>query len=1221
MDNTVPTPAADPNQQFIDQRATEDSVEARADKIKSLYAQEQAKLGSAGDQLKSIDDQTAADAARENEAASNGRPFFSLKDLGWQAVGGIRDFAENTWDSLARGTIRNMAENIDAATGGEIPKLSEGQVNQLVAYGDTQIPHLPTVHDADSTVGRFERPVVQFLTGFIPIARAARAAGASKAVQVFGSGAIVDAYGFDPKSGGLSNIIQEHPALANPVTKFLATDPNDSDGENRLKHALEGSMSSLALDGLFHALSAIRASKFTRAANQAAKDPVDFLHEPPAPEAAPEAPKAPPEPAPAAEPAPAEGAPAPAAETPDSTVIGEGVDLKHRFRGFTSPFTVEPGKVDEFMDLLNKGDVNNADTLVQYNKDLIDWSKIESPDDVKAVLDATSQSFEDLFTKARGGVDGVQNWALTQRLSNLVGTSYENVNKLFIDTRAEHGLTARMHAAEKTMIASAQRLRDLAKTAASPQGTAEDLIAARSQAERHALIMSEVVGSKAEVARALQGMKKLKAASSNQYRDFNDIVRQIGGVDGNKQWLDRVLNSRGPVEIGKVVRKSSGERFLDALREYYYSNLLSSPLTHATNAVDNALKVVSESALMRPTAYLIGRARRAIGQDVSTIRAGEIGEAGLYAVQRSLHDTLRLPGAAARAAGKAAKDSLGKWDAEAFRSEIEKSDIGTAYKSLLLDEPILDTSQKLEYGTYRAISADPVKVQLALNNLANKYGIPGPALDAMQAGGKHFALGVNLMGAAIRSPSRLLLASDEVFKGIAYRQELHAQSYRQAARGAEEQGLTGEARAKFIRSNIDKTTKNVDAQLHLDSLDYARRQTYTEPLTGSWAYGQRFFNSVPGGWLILPFYKVGTNILKQTINHTPLKLMQLSFLKQIKQGGPQADLAMARVAVGTMAMTSAYHLVTSGVLTGGGPKDKKAWAADGRMPYSVKIGDQWYSYNRFSVLGGTLGLAADASEIVNNIDQNGGQDNDGSQAITAVTLAMAKNAASKTWMKGLSDFVEMVDDPDRFGKQWVYNQGASLVVPFGGLLKTADHADDSTTREAFTFLETLKSRIPGLSDSLPPKRDILGRVVPYKAGLGPDWLSPIAISPASKDPVDQELSKLTFTLQMPPKNLDGVPLTAQQYSRLNELTGQPSPTAKSLHDSLADVMSSSDWKNLSNRQGEFQGSKEDIVKQIIGGYRASAVGMLLAEDKTLRDQVVARRVQAANVLAGQQPKQ
>jgi len=54
------------------------------------------------------------------------------------------------------------------------------------------------------------------------------------------AGAIADFAVFDPHEERLSNLINRYPALSTPITEFLASDPNDTEMEGRLKNLLEG---------------------------------------------------------------------------------------------------------------------------------------------------------------------------------------------------------------------------------------------------------------------------------------------------------------------------------------------------------------------------------------------------------------------------------------------------------------------------------------------------------------------------------------------------------------------------------------------------------------------------------------------------------------------------------------------------------------------------------------------------------------------------------------------------------------------------------------------------------------------------------------------------------------------------------------------------------------------------------------------------------------------
>ena len=81
--------------------------------------------------------------------------------------------------------------------------------------------------------------MIQFATFAIPLGAAGKRAGASRLTQsVVGSGG-AGLVGFSGKQEKLSDLIQQYPSIANPVTEYLASDEDDSFLEGRLKNALE----------------------------------------------------------------------------------------------------------------------------------------------------------------------------------------------------------------------------------------------------------------------------------------------------------------------------------------------------------------------------------------------------------------------------------------------------------------------------------------------------------------------------------------------------------------------------------------------------------------------------------------------------------------------------------------------------------------------------------------------------------------------------------------------------------------------------------------------------------------------------------------------------------------------------------------------------------------------------------------------------------------------
>jgi hypothetical protein len=123
---------------------------------------------------------------------------------------------------------------------------------------------IPNIDRPTSTVGKMTEGISQFLIGFIPAVRGVRIlAGTAltstgRVVQFTVAGAVADATVFDPQEERLSNLIQQFPELQNPVSEYLASSPEDTNAEGRLKNALEGMLFGAVLDGFLRSLRAMK---------------------------------------------------------------------------------------------------------------------------------------------------------------------------------------------------------------------------------------------------------------------------------------------------------------------------------------------------------------------------------------------------------------------------------------------------------------------------------------------------------------------------------------------------------------------------------------------------------------------------------------------------------------------------------------------------------------------------------------------------------------------------------------------------------------------------------------------------------------------------------------------------------------------------------------------------------------------------------------------------
>lgn len=402
------------------------------------------------------------------------------------------------------------------------------------------------------------------------------------------------------------------------------------------------------------------------------------------------------------------------------------------------------------------------------------------------------------------------------------------------------------------------------------------------------------------------------------------------------------------------------------------------------------------------------------------------------------------------------------------------------------------------------------------------------------------------LGHVLRTPTRALSAEDEFFKAIARRSELAAL----AVRKANAEGLRGEAKIK----RIAELNANPDAAMMERALDYARYLTFQRPVGPVAGAVLQATRSMPWLKLIAPFVRTPTNILKFATERSPLAPLLKEVRADFKAGGAKRDVAIARMTLGSGLGLVVTELARDGKITGKGPADdnaRKALMADGWQPYSIKIGDRYYSYQRLDPLATTLGVAADYVDL-----QSAMTDAQREKIGSLVAASIVSNLSDKTWLSGLSDAVSAIHDPMRFGPQFVNRMVGSVTVPagMGQLARTLDE----TPREAKTPLETIRSRIPGLSQGLRPRLDGWGRPVIKEGGAGPDIMSPVYVSTRRMEPINKEALRLNLKLSDPARTLaDGNRLENDEFHAYKMEAG------KLLLEKFEPLIASPQWQAMS----------------------------------------------------------
>lgn len=1052
------------------------------------------------------------------------------------------------------------------------------------AGGDSLINAIST-DPADSVTGGFVRSTSQFLTGFIPALKGTKAVGITGAVTgAFTAGAVADMVVFDPHEDRLSTFLNEVPVLEPYVSDYLADNnpENESSWEGRIKNAVEGGALGLTADAAGALFRAFKYYKVQRAQGAAfapeapsvqAQAGRDALKEAAREELVNEIPD---------EALSALGtADGPRLMRFDEMKEGE-TTIQAYLRGVEATKRAELsvernnalGRIqaateaaqsrlatdtpeaafDAMIDAVRTGARPSEGGKAPEGKIFINHSRINSSDDVKAVLqEMADMDAEAITEKTRGVVSNDQ----TIRESS---QEYRDLDDL-IGRPPGPMSAAQAVAARRLLTSSGEQIVELAKKASAAEATPADIYNFRRSMAVHYAIQSEVIAARSETARALQSWAIPVGATPARSQAITDLIMQNGGA-GDLQALAKAVGTVGnnPAALNSMARELGKGRFGKALYQVWINGILSGVKTHVVNVTSNAAVAV----------WAIPERLMAAGIS-KAFYAGEIDVAEVssmaYGFTKGARDGIRMI-----YHGNNAGDV---------------SDLSKQFDAL--GKPEVHMS---------AISAEAFGMDNA-----------GP-----------FGVAIDFIGKVIDVPGIALQAEDKFFKSIGYRMQLNAL----ASRMALSEGLDGEDFAKRVADIL----ADPPASLRAEAVDYSAVQTFTNKLGPTGQKGMNFIRSVPGGRLVMPFVQTPTNIIKYSFARTPLAYLSGAIKSEIRAGGARAAQAHARIATGSMLMLAMADMTLEGTIVGGGPTDpevRRAWMADGNQPYSVKVDGRSYQYSRLDPIGLLMGLAADISEISNQANQE-----DSEMIVMAGVTALASNLASKTYLRGIFDFIGAIDASNPMKSPTTYTQNFSgSLMPYSSFVRSIAQTSDPIMRDTkdlvmgvdgkvdgvATFLQNtinkMRANIPGLSDDLPPRRDLFGAPIDRSSGLGMayDFASPVASRQTTDDPVVAAIVDNRIKISNPQRVIGGVELNAEQFSEFSRLAGEP------LKEHLDNLVRSSGFQRLSDGP---DGMKAEVIRSAVNTFRDQAKAMMMRQYPELQRLSYQRQLDRAQILQGGQ---
>jgi len=715
----------------------------------------------------------------------------------------------------------------------------------------------------------------------------------------------------------------------------------------------------------------------------------------------------------------------------------------------------------------------------------------------------------------------------------------------------------------------------------------------------HSQVAVNLSGTVSEAARTVQLAGELKR------RGIPEVSQELT-LFGAKTAQDieyvgrHYLAITNPSAMARFLQKASNNKSLDMITEVWINSILTSPVTHLVNIAGNA----TYGQLRNLETFLaagIGKARTAAGiGGKDRVRARE-GLAQLEGMRHALVDAFLM-------AGKVAKT-----------------------------ETPTDLSSKIDVRTRRAIGTT---------------GDLGEVID-MARKGELGPAAVNAFGIYARLGGRALLAEDEFFKAIGSRSELYRIAEMRAAdiyqTTLETGGTVQDAQqaAALERANI---INNPPEEIKKQAAEAARDLTFQGDIDGFLGQMQGA-TSHPIAKLFIPFYKTPVNIMKATLERSPAAALFPSFYKKLAAGGREADIALAKVSMGS-AMMSSFAYAAYGldgpeqemIIVGNGPQDKEARDAmqrQGFQPYSINIRqeDGTYksiTYSRFDPISGVLAMAADFAYYAQYETNQQTLD----ELAMAMSVGLAEYLIDMPLLQGLSEVQGALMQPnpaDKFdallgllgqkGTEAVLSVVPGTGAFTAGVARVEDPTarstmlpaeglfdEDPTTLPAFargfyTALQRAKSRNPMFNQDLPPRLNEWGEEIKMGKGVWWEFISPIRIQDAQYTEIDKELMSLGDGIPRTPRKIDGVLLNAEQFNKWIIMTNEmdslgrlpTNPKYDSSSTLILDVerlILTPEYQQLPTKADKLQ-----LIKNLVSQRRSAARKILIERDVDLRFKV------------------
>ena len=291
--------------------------------------------------------------------------------------------------------------------------------------------------------------------------------------------------------------------------------------------------------------------------------------------------------------------------------------------------------------------------------------------------------------------------------------------------------------------------------------------------------------------------------------------------------------------------------------------------------------------------------------------------------------------------------------------------------------------------------------------------------------------------------------------------------------------------------------------------------------------------------MLMPFAGVTSTILHTGLSYSPVGFVSglVDLVGESSKAGGVTNMSLmdqrriatkfGRALTGSLLSFAAMFIAAAGKATGREPEDEiesAIWKMEGRNPYSIKFGDNWYD---LSALGPAMGLVSVGATVYQEMEGDISKENWWpilkGLMFNSTDIKLNDTLDDNLW-ESVKKAAGYVGDRDWTGLlQYMLGQITGQFTPLSSILRAATYGSDPYVRETSGEDEwgwlwnREKSGLPGLSQTLPASIDITGKPRERYPNADNDlerWANAL-FNPAAKisedrsdDPILQELARL-----------------------------------------------------------------------------------------------------------------